>query len=253
MYNLMVVDDEPKIRNGICNYFPWNEIGFNIVAEAKNGRQALDYILQNQVDIILCDIKMPVMSGIELAEELYSRKNKVKIVFLSGYKDFEFAQKAMMYGVKYYIIKPTKYNELLEVFSRLKEELDLEQTIFLNTDKDEPLEENEEVQGFHQKRITSIKAYVNEHYQHVTLDEVSSLFHMNFYYLSKYFKKWTGQNFSEYVISVKMEQAAILLKDIHYKTYEISTSVGYDNAKNFSRTFKKHFGISPREYRDSIS
>lgn len=77
MYTLLVVDDETKIRNGICNYFPWNEIGFEIIGEAKNGRQALDTILKQQVDVVLSDIKMPVMSGIELAQELYAAERSV--------------------------------------------------------------------------------------------------------------------------------------------------------------------------------
>ncbi|WP_397356404.1 response regulator [Paenibacillus sp. N3.4] len=76
-----MVDDETKIRNGLCNFFPWKEIGFEVVAEAKHGKQALEYIVKQPIDVVLCDIKMPVMSGIELAQELYHRKNKAKMVF----------------------------------------------------------------------------------------------------------------------------------------------------------------------------
>ncbi|MCR8635062.1 MULTISPECIES: response regulator transcription factor [Paenibacillus] len=260
MYKLIVVDDETKIRNGICNYFPWNEIGFEIVAEAKNGRQALDYILKHDVDVVLSDIKMPVMTGVELAQELHSRKSKTKIVFLTGYKEFDYAQKALVYGVKSYIIKPTKYEELLEIFSRIKDELDDEQSreallqgqaVTAAPLVEEVAEENTEELGYHEKKIAAIKSYVLEHYKDVTLEEVAGLFHMNLYYLSKYFKKWSGQNFSDYVISVKMEKAAEMLKDITYKTYEIGSFIGYDNAKNFSRAFKLYYGKSPREFRDS--
>lgn len=261
MYTLLVVDDETKIRNGICNYFPWNEIGFEIIGEAKNGRQALDTILKQQVDVVLSDIKMPVMSGIELAQELYSREISTKVVFLTGYKEFDYAQKALMYGVKSYIIKPTKYEELLATFSRIKDELDRERqqelaipvtlaadvTVQFPETPEDPIEE----QGYHEKKIAAIKAHIMECYRDVTLEEVAGLFHMNLYYLSKYFKKWSGQNFSEYVISVKMEKAAELLKDFSYKSYEIGSAVGYDNAKNFSRAFKLYFGKSPREFRDS--
>lgn len=260
MYKLLVADDETKIRNGICNYFPWSEIGFEIVAEAKNGRQALEYLIKHEVDVVLSDIKMPVMSGVELAQELYNRKSKTKVVFLTGYKEFEYAQKALQYGVKSYIIKPTKYEELVEVFSRIREELDEENskeaavTAALAEEgvpgetRDDPMTEG---QGYHEKKIGAIKAYVQEHYKNVTLEEIARLFHMNLFYVSKYFKKWSGQNFSDYVISVKMEKAAELLRDIAYKTYEIGNAVGYDNAKNFSRAFKLYFGKSPREYRDT--
>lgn len=253
MYKLLVVDDETKIRNGICNYFPWNEIGFEIVGEAKNGRQALDFILKQHVDVVLSDIKMPVMTGIELAQELYSRKNKTKVVFLTGYKEFEYAQKALVYGVKSYIIKPTKYEELLDIFSRIKDELDQEKQLemIVPVPPSEELVDTIEEQGYHEKKIAAIKSHIMECYKDVTLEKVAVLFHMNLYYLSKYFKKWSGQNFSDYVISIKMEKAAELLKDITYKTYEIGSAVGYDNAKNFSRAFKLYYGKSPREFRDS--
>jgi two-component system response regulator YesN len=261
MYTLLVVDDETKIRNGICNYFPWNEIGFEIIGEAKNGRQALDIILKQHVDVVLTDIKMPVMSGLELAQELYNREIRIKVVFLTGYKEFDYAQKALMYGVKSYIIKPTKYAELLETFTRIKDELDREKqqelTIPVPIAPDISVQSPElsadpvEEQGYHEKKIAAIKAHIMQGYKDVTLEEVAGLFHMNLYYLSKYFKKWSGQNFSEYVISVKMEKAAELLKDITYKSYEIGSAVGYDNAKNFSRAFKLYYGKSPREFRDS--
>ncbi|MFH5185124.1 response regulator [Paenibacillus sp. TAB 01] len=256
MYKLLVADDETKIRMGLCSYFPWNDIGFEIVSEAKNGKQALDYILHHEVDVVLSDIKMPVMSGIELAEELHNRKSDTKIIFLSGYKEFEYAQQALGFGVKGYIIKPTKYEELLKLFTGIKAELDNEKlngkrfTAEPPTEPVEP-EENQEEQGYHEKKITAIKAYVTEHYQHVTLEEAAGVFHMSLHYLSKYFKKWSGQNFSDYVISVKMEKAAELLKDISYKSYEIGSAVGYDNAKNFSRAFKLYFGKSPREFRNT--
>lgn len=256
MYKLLIVDDETKIRNGLCNFFPWHELGFEVAASAVNGKQALDYILAHQVDVVLSDINMPVMSGVELAEQLHCRKSKAKLIFLTGFKEFEYAQKAVIYGVKNYIVKPTKMEELAAVFAGIKEELDLEQEVYpRQTDiveagtvfKDEAIAS----QGYHGKKIAAIKAYVLEHYREVTLEEVSKQFHMNVHYLSKYFKKWSGQNFSEYLISVKMEKAAELLKGLTYKTYEISSAVGYDNAKNFSRAFKDYFGKSPREYRDA--
>ncbi|MCS7459862.1 response regulator [Paenibacillus doosanensis] len=259
MYKLLVADDETKIRNGICNYFPWAELGFEIVSEAKNGKQALDFILKHEVDVVLSDIKMPVMSGVELAEELYNRKNKTKVVFLTGYREFEYAQKALIYGVKSYIIKPTKYEELLDVFTRVKAELDEERhrgtaaPAALEAQSEETADDagDGEGQSYHEKKVAAIKSHVMEHYKEVTLEEVARSFHMNLFYLSKYFKKWSGQNFSDYLISVKMEKAAELLRDFTYKTYEVGNLVGYDNAKNFSRAFKLYFGKSPRDYRDS--
>lgn len=255
MYNLVIVDDETKIRNGLSNFFPWHEVGFRVVYEAKNGKDTLDYVQNHPVDVILSDIKMPVMSGIELLEHLYKQKSRVKVVFLTGYKEFEYAQKALVYGASNLIVKPTKYNELVNVFSKLRDDLDNERLDKINTS--EFLEEycnsdivDMEDQGYHSKVISTIKSYVEENYATVTLEDVSKQVHLNSSYLSKYFKRKTGQNFSEFVLSVKMKKAAVLLDDIRYKVYDVSMMVGYDNAKNFTTTFKKYYGKSPKEYRE---
>lgn len=255
MYKLLIADDESKIRMGLRQYFPWGELGFEVAAEARDGRQAMDYIAGHPVDVVLTDIKMPVMTGIELAQELHSRKTKIKVVFLTGYKEFEFAQKALVYGVKGYIVKPTKYEELQALFTALKEELDEERRSADPSPSGEASGEPDDGEaaepGYHEKKIAAIRAYVAANYRDVTLEAAAGVFHMNLHYLSKYFKKWSGQNFSDYVISVKMEKAAELLKDFQYKSYEIGSAVGYDNAKHFSRAFKLYFGKSPREYRNS--
>ncbi|WP_094550641.1 response regulator transcription factor [Petroclostridium xylanilyticum] len=255
MYKIMIVDDEYEIRNGLCNYFPWNEIGFEVAIQAENGKQALEYLQKYHIDIILCDIMMPTMTGIELAKKIYDEKWQVKIIFLSGYRDFEYAQQALSYGVKSYIVKPTKYDELFKTFSNLKTELDLEHSEkFNNENSKTDCVRNGETDislNFHDKIISTIKSHVKKHYKDVTLENIAELVHMNPYYLSKFFKQKTGQNFSDYVITVKMKKAAELLDDINYKTYEISDMVGYSSPKNFTRTFKKYFGMSPREYRNS--
>lgn len=252
MYKLLIVDDEQEIRNGISNYFPWNEIGFYIVGQCENGKQALDFIEKFPVDVLLCDIKMPVLSGIDIARELYNRKSKIKIIFLSGYKDFEYAQSALKYKVKNYILKPTKYKELYNIFTEIKEELDND-ALKIKMSKGSTYLQEDNVPSYNQKIINSIKNYVREHYKTATLEDVAQLVHMNPAYLSKFFKEKTKESFSDFVIFVKMEKAAELLNDISYKTYEISEMVGYSNAKNFTRMFKKYFNKTPRQYRNPDS
>ncbi len=251
MYRLLVVDDEFEIRNGLCKFFPWNEIGFDVVGQAENGKAALDFIYSNSVDVILCDVAMPVMTGLDLARELNSSKCKYRIVFLSGYKDFEFAQKALEYGAKNYILKSTNYNELIRVFSKVKAELDEEGSHKKTNEKKANKSETE--MNFNEKIISVIKSYVESNFREVTLEDLTNQVHMNPDYISKFFKQKTGQNFSDYLIEVRMKKAAELLDDIRYKTYEISDMVGYSNSFNFTRTFKNYYGMSPREYRNKKS
>lgn len=251
MYKLLVVDDEYESRNTLCNCFPWNEIGFEIVSQIDNGRFALDYIIKNPVEVVLCDIKMPVMSGIELAKELYPMEKKPILVFLSGYRDFEYAQKAMEYGVRYYIVKPARYEEVMSVFTLLKKDLDKLKGQVQGNISSPDVQNCRAASNYTDKIIQNVKQYVLDNCSQASLESVSRIIHMNSSYLSQLFKQRTGVNFSDYLIEVKMKKAAELLKNIEYKTYNVSEMVGYTNAKNFSRTFKNYYGISPKEYRIS--
>lgn len=246
MYRLLLADDEKEIRNGLSQYFPWNEVGFDLIGQCENGMEVLQFIESHPIDVLLCDIRMPVMSGIDVARQLHHSKSNIKVVFLSGYKDFEYAKQALVYDVKGYIVKPTKYTELFEVFSALKIELDhAVHSMAVPTPQPSGSSFNEQV-------IATIKEYVEQAYATANLAEAAQLVHMNPHYVSKYFKDKTGVNFSDYIVSVRMSKAAELLKDIRYKTYEVSELVGYSYAKNFSRTFKKIYGVSPREYRNNF-
>lgn len=123
MYKLIIVDDENEIRHALSNYIPWQEMDFEFVASFENGKNAYEFLQKNEIDVVLCDIKMPIMNGIELAEKIYKDNLACKIVFLSAHKEFEFAQKALSFGVEDYVLKPTKYEELLDVFKKIKTKL----------------------------------------------------------------------------------------------------------------------------------
>lgn len=240
MYRLLIADDEYEIRNGLSNYFPWEEIGFEVVGLAANGLEVMEFLSQHSVDVVLSDIRMPEMSGIDVAQKIFEQYPPIIIVFLSGYKDFHYAQHAINYGVKSYISKPTKYSELYTVFSRVKEELD-------KNNKVKPFDPHGTAND---KIVETIQKYVKEHFKDASLEGASQLVHMNPYYISKYFKEKTGCNFSDYTSNMKMRKAAELLADMQLKVYEISEMVGYSNPKNFTRSFRKHFGKTPREYRN---
>jgi YesN/AraC family two-component response regulator len=124
MYRLLIADDEEEIRNGLADCFPWGEVGFRVTARAENGKRALEIIEHEEVDAVLTDIRMPLMSGIDLARHIFERHLDLPVVFLSAYKDFAYAQKAIQYGVRRYVLKPTDYSELASVLSALKRELD---------------------------------------------------------------------------------------------------------------------------------
>lgn len=123
MIKVLIVDDEPFIRQGLRILIDWKQYGYEIIGEAKNGIEAITEIDKNKVDLIITDIKMPEMNGIELIG--YVRDNistKIKFIVLSGYYEFEYAKKAIKYNVTDYILKPIQKDELVKVISSFKEE-----------------------------------------------------------------------------------------------------------------------------------
>lgn len=249
MYKLLIVDDEYEIHSGMSRFFPWEEIGFTVVSHLDSGVDAYAYIRSNPVDVVLCDINMPVMSGMELARLIHENYPQIYTVFLSGHSEFEYAQQALEYGVKSYILKSSQYNKLIRTFTKLKGDLDAHRSVAGAGDQGGDDETLEQDISFSEKILQTIKTYIDEHYATVTLEDLTGQVHMNPNYISRYFKKMTGQNFSDYLIEVRMKKAAGLLDDIRYKAYEVSALVGYSNSVNFTRTFKKYYGMSPREYR----
>lgn len=129
MYKIVVVDDERIIRRGLCNFIEWDKMGFDVVASFDDGEDAIAYLKENKVDVILTDINMVRVSGLELAKYIYDKKIATKVVMFSGYKEFEYAKQAIQYNVVQYLLKPVNCDEISEVFANLKKELDTEKKI----------------------------------------------------------------------------------------------------------------------------
>ena len=125
MYNLLIVDDEIEIREGL-SAIPWQTMGVKLLGSAKHGLEALQFISEHPIDIVLTDIRMPFMDGIELMTILLRQQPFIRVIILSGYSDFEYAQKALQNGAVDYLLKPTKFDNLFQTFERLVQKLDAE-------------------------------------------------------------------------------------------------------------------------------
>lgn len=237
MYQLIIIDDEEKIAEGIANLFPWERIGFSVAAYFQSAEKALAYMKRNKVDVVVSDIEMPGMSGLELCEQLM--KDKIRVVFISSFQNYEYLRSAIQYKVEDYLLKPVKFEELNETFLKIKEALDKEQC----SSSEEPL-------SYYNQIIEKVKNYIREHYMYASQEEAAALVGMSSGYLSKIFKEKAGIGFQEYLTEVRMKKACELLDNIQFKSYDVAFYVGYDNPKNFSRAFKAYFGITPKEYRN---
>ncbi len=123
MIKVMLVDDEIAIREGIRNSFPWEESGYTLVGEAPDGEIALPIIRDENPDILITDIRMPFMDGMELCREVKRMMPWIGIVILSGYDDFSYARQAIQLGVQEYLLKPITARELREVLDRISEKM----------------------------------------------------------------------------------------------------------------------------------
>lgn len=129
MYKLVIVEDEDNIRHSLEMYFPWKELGFEVVQTFSDGFETVEYIRENSCDAVLTDIRMERMDGLEMVNELCKICPNVKVVILSGYSNFEFAQKAIRFRVVDYLLKPVDEEKLIEVFQNLKKQLDEEKKV----------------------------------------------------------------------------------------------------------------------------
>lgn len=242
MYEILLVDDEANSRNILASCFPWEDLGFHICGQADNGLAALDFIKSHVVHVVFTDIQMPEMDGVSLAREIYQMPApKPLVVFLSAYNDFSYAQKAIMYNVRYYALKPSSFSELTEVFTRIRDEL--EQSLQPESALPSPLSSDETIQ--------KVMDYCQNNYKDGSLEDLSSQLFLNPSYLSTLIRQKTGHTFSEYLLDVRMQQAAKFLQNPEIKIYGVSEMVGYTNQNNFSRVFHNYFHMSPSEYRNA--
>lgn len=241
-YELIFVEDDNQIRNGLSHFFPWEQLGFNMTASFENGMQALDYVRNHHVDVILTDVRMPVMDGLEMLEKMRLENLDAYVVILSAYREFSYAQKAIELGVSNYIIKSTKYDELVQVFQRIHENLTKGKDALVLSDALSPVEMSGEL-------LQKIKDYIHSHIAVATLQSTADYVKYNPIYLSRLFKEKAGINFINYIIQERMQCAVELLRNPNCSICQISEAVGYSNEKNFSRAFKKYYGVGPAEYR----
>lgn len=125
MYKLIIADDEDSIREGMCTMVHWNELGFEVARVCSDGDEVLRYLeAGGEADALLTDIRMIHVSGLDLAKYAMERRPEMKVVFLSGYREFEYARAAAQYNVRYYLLKPTQLSEIYRVFGEIRQALD---------------------------------------------------------------------------------------------------------------------------------
>jgi two-component system response regulator YesN len=237
--DVIIIDDEPKIRYGL-QHFIAKQAAWNVVATFENAITALDYLEQHHVDVILTDIKMPQMNGLEMIAQIREKNLQTYVVIISGYSDFRFAQQAIELGVFRYMLKPTDPREVLQVLEQIEKSRACK--------KVEVVEEKTPVGNLLVRKAVE---YIEENYAtKISLKDVASHLYVTPNYLSNLFKHHTGENMSSYILEYRMNKAKEYLRRPEYTVKEISDMVGIETVSYFSINFKKKFGCTPSEYRN---
>jgi len=251
MYSLMIVDDEFNIRDGLVNAVPWETIGVQVVASAQDGAEALALARKFRPDVVVTDISMDDMDGLAFTEALLGERPRTKVLILSGYGEFAYAQQALRLRVSAYLLKPVTPEELLEQVGLAIQavEADRDQARRLGEPTGDP-----EVDLGGRSVIRRAREYLEEFYsdQETSLESLSDHLGLTAAYLSKLFKAETGRNYSEELAALRIEKAKALLVHTNLRTSEIGRRVGYSNPQYFATAFRKATGKSPSDFREAV-
>jgi YesN/AraC family two-component response regulator len=241
---ILIIDDEPKIRKGIehllSQHDGWSVHGF---ADAEN---ALAFLYENSADVLITDIQMPGLSGLDMIERIRKTNRAVAILILSGYSRFDYAQRAIEMGVRKYLTKPTDPQEMIRALEQIESELQEDAEILA----DQVGASAPEKTVGNLLVLRAMQYLEREYASHVTLRSVADELFISPNYLSELFSKTTGIRFSEYLLRLRMEKAKLYLLDVSYKVSDVTALVGFSDARSFSSAFKRLYHMTPLEYRN---
>lgn len=126
IFSIILADDEPNILYGMQKGIDWESLGFSVVGTAQNGKEVLDMMDEFHPDLVISDIKMPFMDGLELAKNIHENYMNTKVILFSGWDDFTYARLAISYGVSEYVMKPIDYEEMQRLLIKMYQELEKE-------------------------------------------------------------------------------------------------------------------------------
>lgn len=239
----MIVEDERIIRQGIVDLVKRFGKGLQVQHECADGIDAWDKFSSNPPDIIITDVVMRGMTGLEFIEKVREVNADIPIIILSGYSDFGYAQKAIRYNVSEYMLKPVRVKQFAEVLLRLKQQLDEARGVVEDMEElDDPVRRS--------LTIRRVKDYIGANLgEDLSLSTVASKVNISNNYLSYLFKSEMDQTYSAYVTQKRMEKAKYLMGNSDFKIYEIAEICGYNSVNHFIGMFKKNTGMTPAQYK----
>lgn len=256
MYKILLVEDEELIRKGLAYMVNWCELDCCVCGEASDGEEGLRLIQNHEPDIVICDIRMPVMDGLAMLEH-FGGHHDFEAVILSGYSDFEYAKKAIRLGVKDYLTKPVDFDELRLCIRKLtaqRKERKMNE-YYVNQARVKLLEDKV-LHISHVEKLADSDKYTREllaiisanYHKKINLYEVSSQMGVSSSWLNGKLKAVTGYTFNSYLNRYRITKAVELLCLDELLIYEVADKTGFYDYKYFIKVFKKYIGCTPAKF-----
>ena len=260
MIRLLIADDEKLEREALAEMVA-RRFEHEVVLElAENGRKAADTAVLWGADLILMDIEMPGMSGLDAARAVLAQRPGCRVIFVTAYSLFQYAHEAVHLGACDYLLKPVDPDELEASIRRAMRQVEAERKLkelatakALPEPQDAgaaPAEEAADEDSPAAMVMAQVRRYLEDNYMFdLSLDSVGEILHISPAYLSAQFKKYQKMNFLDCLTELRINAAKELLADPLRSTAEVASMVGYDDSSYFARAFKKRTGMTPTQYR----
>lgn len=251
MYRVVLIDDEPFIVESMAKGVDWKKWDCEVVAMAYDGEEGQKIIREFRPDIIFTDIAMPGEDGLTMIAALKSEFEDMEISILTGYRNFDFAQKAVYLGVTRFLLKPSDLEELEEALDKMIYNLKRKQIFPDKKAIDGKEGETTETGAAGNFIVKKAIEYIEKNYdQKLTLAKVAEQVCVSQWHLSKLLHKHLDQNFTEILNNVRIQKAKELLEESSLKIGDIAKMIGFVDATHFAKIFKNMEGMSPHEYRN---
>ncbi len=251
---ILIVDDEPRTREGVRKTLEAWSSGSCRIETVSSGVEALEWLQNNEANLLVTDIRMPEIGGLDLIEKLEQLKHPPVVIVISGHPEFDYAQRALKYGVIEYLLKPLDKMKLVQAVElALKREEQIHRIERMEKLVDPKLMETMEHENVYNAQVREAIHYLDEHlHEPVSMRDLADHLHMNASYFSVLFKEQTGLTFSEYLTKQRIQRAKVLLTTTALPIAEIAEKVGYQTARYFVKVFRELEKVSPGQYRNNV-
>jgi YesN/AraC family two-component response regulator len=248
-YRYVVAEDEERTREYLARKIAELDPAFVHLASASDGEEAVEYIERYIPDLLVTDIKMPLLDGLALIERIRSTNADMRVLIVSGYSEFEYARRAIELGVDDYLLKPIDLELLREKLRAIRIKLEASAQI---VDREYGLGS---IGSREEELVKAINLYLKEHLrQNYSLEKLASSFGCKAAYLLRLYNRITGSTPTQEIIKLRIEKAKRMLvshPDLEIK--QIAFAVGYEDPLYFSRLFRRETGQAPTAFRDSMT